>query len=324
MERTKLFISYSHDDRAWLARLAVHLGVLERRGRVELWSDERIRIGAKWLTEIKRALGEAKIAVLLVSPSFLASKFVWDEEMPHIRKHESLGMEVFPFIVRPCAWLLEPDLARLQARPTDGRPLSLGSDSQVDSDLAIFVYELAGRIMELNGAAVAKELDRYDDYRSDTRILGRGALASSKLEQRSATFGAVTQGIRLQSEWLGLYDKRLVIRLRITSINGDDFLARMEYPSERATTVTIVEGEVVSDAARAEEWAKLNASDGAIRLRFHETDYEIKGSKSVRFDGEYRAVLAGDTMRGAWFQGATMVAEFKLQANRTVEGGEPE
>src|ERR1700737_5550226 len=133
--RTKIFVSYSHEDRVWLSRLAQHIAVLERRGLVELWSDARIEAGADWEREIEIALSHAKVAVLLVSPAFLASEFVWAQEMPRIIAHAALGMDTLPLIVRPCAWRLEDFLARLMARPTDGPPLAPGRGSRGGSAL---------------------------------------------------------------------------------------------------------------------------------------------------------------------------------------------
>jgi predicted nucleotide-binding protein len=72
VDRTKIFVSYSHEDRHWLNRLAQHIAVLERRGLVDLWSDARIEGGEYWEREIDNALSKAKVAVLLVSPAFLA------------------------------------------------------------------------------------------------------------------------------------------------------------------------------------------------------------------------------------------------------------
>jgi TIR domain-containing protein len=95
--------------------------VLARRGLVDVWSDARIRAGADWQKAIDTALSSAKVAVLRVSPAFLASEFIWEREMPRIVAHLAQGMEALPLIVRPCAWTLEDDLVQLQAWPTDGR-----------------------------------------------------------------------------------------------------------------------------------------------------------------------------------------------------------
>jgi hypothetical protein len=114
----------------------MHLSVLERKELINVWSDASIEIGATWKDEIEEALSRARIAVLMISPTFLASRYVWQMEMPRIIAHSKLGMEILPLIVRPCAWRLETELERLQARPDLGRALSSGSDYQVDLDLA--------------------------------------------------------------------------------------------------------------------------------------------------------------------------------------------
>src|SRR5438309_9272123 len=81
-------------------------------------------------------------------------------EMPRIIEHSKKGMDILPLILRPCAWQIETDLARLQARPELGRALSSGNDYQIDLDLSLFTYELAAKIgsMETAQAIEAKEL----------------------------------------------------------------------------------------------------------------------------------------------------------------------
>jgi hypothetical protein len=111
LSRTTIFVSYSHDDREWLDRFSLHISALARRGLVDVGSDARIRAGADWQKAIDTALSSAKVAVLRVSPAFLASEFIWEREMPRIVAHLAQGMEALPLIVRPCAWTLEDDLS---------------------------------------------------------------------------------------------------------------------------------------------------------------------------------------------------------------------
>src|ERR1041384_710793 len=170
MARTNIFVSYSHADRDWAERLRVHLAVLQRRGLIDLWSDRRIRMGSDWKADIDRALTEARIAVLLVSPNFLASEFIWKHEISMIVDHMANGMKAFPLIARPCAWQLEPILARLQARPLDDRALSQGSEANIDFDLSRFVYELAS---ELETAGEAEEASNAEEEGSAAGQLQR-------------------------------------------------------------------------------------------------------------------------------------------------------
>lgn len=154
MLRTKIFVSYSHEDAGWLKKVELHFAVLERRGLVELWSDTRMTAGAEFEREIEAALSSAKVAVLLVSPSFLASRFIWEQEIPRIDAHTKDGMDAIPLIVRPSAWQIESFLRKLVARPTDGRALSQGAESQIDADLMAFTYEVAAKVGQVPGATV--------------------------------------------------------------------------------------------------------------------------------------------------------------------------
>ena len=106
LQKASVFISYSHRDEAWKDRLLRHLKVLERRGLLDVWEDRHIRPGAPWREEIEAAMGQAQMALLLVSVDFLNSDFIQDEEVPTLlRRRESEGLRVLPLILEPCDWL---------------------------------------------------------------------------------------------------------------------------------------------------------------------------------------------------------------------------
>ena len=138
-----VFISYSHRDEDWKARVCAQLGVLVQQGLVDTWDDRRIAVGDEWRPEIEAAMASAKAAVLLVSADFLTSDFILKSEVPTLlEQRDQEGLRIIPLIVRPCAWQTVPWLARLQCRPRDGRPLSAGDDNEIDQDLADLALEI--------------------------------------------------------------------------------------------------------------------------------------------------------------------------------------
>jgi hypothetical protein len=52
MPPPKVFISYSHQDKAWLNRLVEHLAVSAEEADLDLWDDRRIAMGDEWLVEV--------------------------------------------------------------------------------------------------------------------------------------------------------------------------------------------------------------------------------------------------------------------------------
>lgn len=78
----KLFISYSRKDERWLDRLGVFLKPFEARGRMLVWTDRELLVGEDWELAISRALAEAAVALLLVTPEFLASEYIRKRELP--------------------------------------------------------------------------------------------------------------------------------------------------------------------------------------------------------------------------------------------------
>ena len=79
-----VFISYCHKDLHSLNQLKEHINPLLRYQGLEAWDDTRLVPGSDWKVHIKKALESADVAVLLVTPAFLASKFIAENELPPI------------------------------------------------------------------------------------------------------------------------------------------------------------------------------------------------------------------------------------------------
>ena len=94
-----------------------HLRAVELAYEIELWADTSLYAGHHWNATIQQAIDAAEIFVLLVSPAFIASHYIYDNEIPAIRTRGSTGGLVLPVVLSRCFWSLVCDV--LQGVPTD-------------------------------------------------------------------------------------------------------------------------------------------------------------------------------------------------------------
>lgn len=87
-EQTKktIFISYSSQDSLWLEKLNIFLKPLIRSNNIIVWDDTNILPGEERKSAIQDVLSKTKVAILLVSQNFLASDFIYNEELPELLK----------------------------------------------------------------------------------------------------------------------------------------------------------------------------------------------------------------------------------------------
>lgn len=139
----KAFFSYSQHDRAYLDAFLKHLSSLRRSGKIQAWDDNNLKGGEEWDAAIKQNLATADLILLLLSPDFLNTDYIWDVEIKTaMERHERGEAIVVPIVLRPCDW---KDLVfgKLNALPSKGTPIS----SYTDQDTAWL--EVVNRIKAL-------------------------------------------------------------------------------------------------------------------------------------------------------------------------------
>ena len=159
-----VFVCYAHKDnestdpsKRWLDRLREHLEPLVQQDNITVCSDQETDLGDDWHDHIQTHLNGARAAVLLVSPAFLASKYIRNSELPVLLKNaKDQGVRIIPVILRPCLFtetkFKYPDpntgpeeflLSSLQAAGSPTRALSEMNEGEQDRALLKVAQTLA-------------------------------------------------------------------------------------------------------------------------------------------------------------------------------------
>src|SRR5262249_54224419 len=117
---TRVIVLHSREDARLQEELLLHVRATTQSGIV-VWSESDVTAGANVEDEVKTAIDAAKIALLLLSSSFLAQ---WLEARQHLferlfERHKR-GLALIPVVLRACPWEDHPLLAKLAPFPLDG------------------------------------------------------------------------------------------------------------------------------------------------------------------------------------------------------------
>jgi hypothetical protein len=128
--RGVVFISYSHGDAQWLALLQKHLKPYVRTGSLEVWDDTKIKAGEQWKVSIREALDRAKVALLIVSPNFLESDFIAQNELPPLlQAARARGVRIL-WLPLSASSYEETQIGSFQAALNPSNPLDAMSEAQ--------------------------------------------------------------------------------------------------------------------------------------------------------------------------------------------------
>jgi nucleoside phosphorylase len=126
----EVFISYAEEDERFKKQLETHLAQLKRDKTIRPWYSQQTQLGLiqGWEQEIAEHIDSAQIVLLLMSPSFIASDQLYENEMTRAIERQKAGdsVRVIPIAVRhiaPSDPDKTPDFQKIQGLPRNGRPI---------------------------------------------------------------------------------------------------------------------------------------------------------------------------------------------------------
>ena len=127
--RVKVFISFVRSDEDLCQHLKAHLSLLRRLGIITLTHEAVLAPEIQqWKAKANVAFQGAHVILLLISAPFLASQQAWKEVIePALHWQQEGVLRLIPIILRPTVWRDSP-LGRLQALPTEGKPVTEWGD----------------------------------------------------------------------------------------------------------------------------------------------------------------------------------------------------
>lgn len=138
--REKVFVSYSHSDQSYLGDIQRHFKPF--KSHIDFWEDSRIEPGQKWKDEIRKAIAETKVAILLVSTDFLGSDFISTDELPPLLEAaEKEGAVILIVILKPCLFEEFEHLNQFQAMNPPNKPVSKMDENEKEELLVNLVRQ---------------------------------------------------------------------------------------------------------------------------------------------------------------------------------------
>jgi hypothetical protein len=122
----KGFISYAHEDIKLVLEFRRHLAAVERAFNLKFWMDDEIKAGRCWRDEIGDAIDASDVSLLLCTPNFIFSEYIWRTEFPAIRERHKRGALAITVVLAPSAW--QQVTGNLQAVPMENGKLKAVSD----------------------------------------------------------------------------------------------------------------------------------------------------------------------------------------------------
>ncbi|MVT12638.1 toll/interleukin-1 receptor domain-containing protein [Chitinophaga tropicalis] len=144
-QKNLIFISYFRNDLNFLEELKTMLAPLIEKKKLSLWDDTMISSGKNKRDEMESALSLAKAAILLVTPDYLASDFIKENELPPLLELSKKKGTKILWIPVKSSLVKETEIEKYEALHSANKPLDKLSSPQRNAAL----QKIGNKILDL-------------------------------------------------------------------------------------------------------------------------------------------------------------------------------
>lgn len=285
----KVFLSYSHRDEKLCLELQKHLNPLRRAKVISNWYDREIKPGEDWDNNIKKNIKESDIILFLISPDFLNSEYIYENEIKQaIEQHNAGVSAVVPIMLRKCDIEFTP-FKHIQGLPTDLEPINSRRWFTMDDaffDIIEGLKRIIGKTKERKSILTHEEII-WNKAKNDNSIEGYlGYLKSSKLK---VNLDKAIQSIgTINSKYLGDYNQlKSTDRLELELLQRERKKISMELHDDVGSRLSIIKlmlgtqdikNEVKEDLnlALEEVTSSIRKISRSLFIDYSENEFDLK------------------------------------------------
>jgi formylglycine-generating enzyme required for sulfatase activity len=165
-----IYISSSRRDNWWVQAVRSRLGPLESRYGVALWTEAQIASGRQWERDVSDAIDRAKVAIVLLSPAYLASEMRMHDELQRLVERARKGSLYLAWTcVERCDWKQTP-LEGIQAVHDPDKPLTNLTLKDQERALAQLAAQVAAFLEPASGEDAQEQFEAKRELQPRGRV----------------------------------------------------------------------------------------------------------------------------------------------------------
>jgi len=236
MKKITIYISYHRSDFGYASSLISHLSPLVRTRGVELLFQTSATAGESWDINNKESIDKADIILLLISPDFINSDIIYNQELNIVLKNKSEF--ILPIILRPTDWYSIDWMRKRQILPKGGIPISqVESQDEIYLEIVKEISLFVDNIAVTQSTSITKKKQNNNKKNEKSIFISHdhddgdfAELLKLKLERNGFNAWIDTERLKIGQDWREEIDMAI--------FNSNAFIVIMSPKARKSEYVT--------------------------------------------------------------------------------------